>query len=328
MPDLTRFDFHAVRFMNSEDVEEMTASEVGQYILLLCKAWLMGKDTTLPDDREKLSRYAKVSEVSDAVLTHFPVVETEWGPRRRNNVLYGEWMDACLRSDRSRDKANKRWTPLGVNPPVDATADATAPATASATAMQATMPNSVHTRPDQPNSVQSNPSQVVFGHDESFRIFKRKFRELIGTNLGGDKKTQAEYAKHLQTYGHDVIMECLDDWAKKSGEWAATAKYPAFAFWKALPGLAETAMDVVLARKEETAAAVTAAEEKRRADEFQEASVERQIKEFVAFREERPVQNEESMSDFLEGLNGGTDNTQPDGATGGGPAAPDDASRT
>jgi hypothetical protein len=41
--DLTRFDFRALRFLKSEDVEIMTAEEVGQFVLLMCHAWLGGK---------------------------------------------------------------------------------------------------------------------------------------------------------------------------------------------------------------------------------------------------------------------------------------------
>ena len=98
MADLTRFDFHAMRWLNSESIEDMSASEVGQYILLLCKAWCIGKDATLPADKKKLAIYAKVRQVSAKVLQHFPVITTETGEkRRRNAVLFQEWQEAVGR---------------------------------------------------------------------------------------------------------------------------------------------------------------------------------------------------------------------------------------
>jgi G:T-mismatch repair DNA endonuclease (very short patch repair protein) len=53
----------------------------------------MGKDASLPDDIEFLTRLARVNELSPAVLSKFPVVDTQWGERRRNPVLYDEWQD-------------------------------------------------------------------------------------------------------------------------------------------------------------------------------------------------------------------------------------------
>lgn len=102
--DLTRFDFHVVRFMSSETVQEMTAEEVGQFILLLCNAWLLGKDATLPDNPKYLARTARSETVSELVLSKFPILETEHGPRRRNDILYKEWLAA---KDRSESAAKK-----------------------------------------------------------------------------------------------------------------------------------------------------------------------------------------------------------------------------
>ena len=84
--DLTRFDFHVVRFMNSYDVEIMTDAEIGQYLLLLCKSWLLAHDATLPDDVEYLSRIARTTKVSERVLAKFPLVETENYGRARLNA--------------------------------------------------------------------------------------------------------------------------------------------------------------------------------------------------------------------------------------------------
>ena len=90
MADLTRFDFYAMRFIYSEDVMAMNAEEVGQYLLLMCHAWLGGKGASLPDDCALLEVYAR-GAVSAKVLAKFPIVETEHGARRRNTTLFREW---------------------------------------------------------------------------------------------------------------------------------------------------------------------------------------------------------------------------------------------
>ena len=107
--ELSRMDFHVTRFMESEDVEEMDAREVGQYCLLLFKAWQLAKDASLPVEIDKLARYARVSEVSSSVLRKFPLVETEWGKRRRNEVQFGIWKAARARSKAGKRNADSRW---------------------------------------------------------------------------------------------------------------------------------------------------------------------------------------------------------------------------
>jgi uncharacterized protein YdaU (DUF1376 family) len=86
----------------------MSASEVGQYILLLCKAWCIGKDATLPANAKKIASYAKVRQVSAKVLQHFPLITTETGEkRRRNAVLYQEWLEAVGRHNTAVEKGKK-----------------------------------------------------------------------------------------------------------------------------------------------------------------------------------------------------------------------------
>jgi len=113
MADLTRFDFHAMRFMESEWVQRMTAAQVGQYLLLMCKAWLGGKDTTLPDDLQLLASWARVHKVDDIVLDRFPVVDTKWGKRRQNQALFLEWKATISRStdasENGRRGAESKW---------------------------------------------------------------------------------------------------------------------------------------------------------------------------------------------------------------------------
>jgi uncharacterized protein YdaU (DUF1376 family) len=103
---LTRFDFDAGDFLASEDVAAMTASEVGQYVLLLCHAWLGGKDATLSNDPKILARLARATSgrVSPKVMGKF--ISTAGG-RLENLRLTEEWKAACARAQVRRDKAVK-----------------------------------------------------------------------------------------------------------------------------------------------------------------------------------------------------------------------------
>lgn len=99
--DLTRFDFHVNRFLDSEDVQQMTAEEVGQYILLLCQAWKLHKDATLPNDERYLNRVARVEKISPIVMKKFSHITVEIDGvkehRLRNKRLYEEWQKAMNR---------------------------------------------------------------------------------------------------------------------------------------------------------------------------------------------------------------------------------------
>lgn len=111
--------------MNSEDVESMSDAEVGQYILLLCKSFVSGKAASLPDDLLYLAKVARCTKVSDLVLKKFPMVETTWGRRRRNEAMYGEWLSAADRSASASERGKKgneiRWS--GYESPKDLVED-------------------------------------------------------------------------------------------------------------------------------------------------------------------------------------------------------------
>ncbi len=104
--DFTRFDFHALRFLKSEDVEIMTAEEVGQFLLLMIHAWLGGKAASLPNNPTLLAKYARCERVSEAVMG-------EWkeGPDNRlyNETLSEEWDAAVGRSAHAMRGAAARW---------------------------------------------------------------------------------------------------------------------------------------------------------------------------------------------------------------------------
>jgi hypothetical protein len=104
MSIINRFDFNVVAWLHSESVDRMSDTEVGQFISLLAEAWVINKATSLPDDIPYLTRKAHATKLSDAVLEQFPLVETEWGLRRRNEQLYQVWLPAKERCDRAEEK--------------------------------------------------------------------------------------------------------------------------------------------------------------------------------------------------------------------------------
>lgn len=105
--DLTRFDFNALRFLKSEDVEVMTAEEVGQSVLLMCHAWLGGKNASLSNNQILLAKYARCKRVSDAVMRQWR--ESPDG-RLYNEMLSEEWSAAMQRSSHGVRAAEVRWS--------------------------------------------------------------------------------------------------------------------------------------------------------------------------------------------------------------------------
>lgn len=198
MPDLTRFDFHVHRFMDSEDVEAMSAEEVGQYILLMCHAWKKGKAASLPDDTDLLSKYARVKKLSDRVLNKFPVIETEWGPRRRNSVLYGEWVMASERSATASEMGRRgseiRWG--GNRQPIG---------TLSAPE-QVAITQSNHTIP-----TQSNQTNQYSEH--TFKTISIHYSSFFGISHSKAKKHLERYSEACNKYTEDKVLEYFDRWA-------------------------------------------------------------------------------------------------------------------
>jgi uncharacterized protein YdaU (DUF1376 family) len=242
MADLTRFDFHAKKFYFSEDVQVMSAEEVGQYLLLLVAAWLGGKDTSLPDNAMLLARLARVNKVSDIVLAKFPVVETEYGLRRRNDTLYGEWQAANLRVQNGKDYANKRWSSANSDnstiPSVNTYGTPLAPHEHPTGTL---IPRPYQPRPDQavPTQARVEPSQVrpsqaaqpeenstdasalgLAAPDPAqavdFKMFRHEWQNITKLSLGRDKRTIARYEELCGTYGAGRVHYAVKRWATEN----------------------------------------------------------------------------------------------------------------
>jgi len=213
MADLTRFDFHVLRFMKSLDVMAMSAEEVGQYILLLSESWLIGDACTLPNEPKLLARLARVNTVAPIVMKKFPVSDTEFGPRRRNPVLHQEWIKTVERttcaSESGKAGAAARWggysNPSGdpIGGPIDAPIAQTKPSQA--------VPN------------QSNQSNGA----SDFKNLAIRYRRTFATRLSGSKNVRQRYAEACRTYGESIVLEMFDNWSTTAGwikDWAAEGK--------------------------------------------------------------------------------------------------------
>lgn len=106
-PRLDWMKFNVYDFVHSEDVEAMSAEEVGQYILLMAAAWVGGKDCTLPNDEGYLERKAR-GTVSAKVMKKF--TQTTDGrlanevQREIWNEQQGMWSAASEAGKRGRAK--------------------------------------------------------------------------------------------------------------------------------------------------------------------------------------------------------------------------------
>jgi hypothetical protein len=244
---------------------------------------MIAKDVSLPVDSDRLARYARCDEVSTLVLKQFPIVETEWGQRRRNVPQLEVWNDARARSEAGKKGAEKRWGKQweGEN---DASADATAlPAHEKAHALL--LPISDHTiseqtKSEQTKSDQSSVSVSSFHRSADWKNFAIPYRNVFRKKAGTEFKKR--YYEACSKYGEDVVLECFRAWATDNQrEWCEANGFdrPLNIFFKKLPEEAADLSDLNIAEKEEQTAA---AEQRARSEQIQAESIERQTAEINA----------------------------------------------
>jgi hypothetical protein len=226
-PDLTRFDFNAKNWLNSEHVEVMTDAEIGQYIMLLAKSWLMGKDVTLPDEPVLLAKWAHCSKVSNRVLDRFPLVETESGSRRRNDTLFQEWKAATARSFVASDSGKKgneiRWASPSNRPAM------------------ATQSRQESPKPNQAVPNQSNQTIQSEKHGQgNFKNITSRFRAAFQVTPSRNEKASTAYHQKCEQYGEDYLLEKFEEWSLEN-QWVREkkAKFALTAFYRDLDIVAE-----------------------------------------------------------------------------------------
>jgi len=235
--ELTRFDFHVNRFLHSDDVESMTAEEVGQYILLLCHSFVKD-EASLPDDPAVLARYARVKRVSDLVMKKFPLMDVNGTPRRQNPVLYTEWKLAKKRSENGRSAVAERWEK---DSNTTVSTDVIRPYNESKPVVD------THTIP-----YQSIPDQPTPTHSSSFntgtwKTLAIRFRGALGKFISSTKTNKQKYAEFCSQYGEDAVLKVFDEWIDQNKSWLSEKDDALFFFWKNLPEL----IDAVSSEKEQ-----------------------------------------------------------------------------
>jgi uncharacterized protein YdaU (DUF1376 family) len=216
MADLTRFDFHVVRFMNSETVERMSCEEVGQYVLLLCKAWLLGKEASLPDDLPYLAKQARSRKLSPLVLEKFPIIQTSEGSRRRNDILYGEWLLARDRQASASERGKKGNEVRYSESNSDDVAMDQAVSSSSPIPFQST-PS--HSNPNQTkNSVSFTGGS--FGQGD-FKNVSARWWAYFKKQIQKSKQNKQQYAEACSTHGEQAVLDYMEMWAKDN-QWVAS----------------------------------------------------------------------------------------------------------
>lgn len=245
MADLTRFDFHVNRFLYSEDVQVMTAEEVGQYFLLICHAWMGGKNASLPNNPTLLAKFARCHEVSSLVMSKWELGSDN---RLYNNGLTREWQAATGRymsasengkigglvKSEAKSNAAKENGKLGGRPSIT----------------QA-KPNGTQSISDQIIPDQSIPNQSIpnqsyqtkfegGSHGQgNFKFISTRYRAAFRKDLARTKQNHEEYAAACNTYGEDIILEKFESWAKDN-QWIASHPKGGnrlFVFLQALPAM-------------------------------------------------------------------------------------------
>jgi hypothetical protein len=229
--DLTRFDFNAKDFMHSDNVRSMSLKEIGQYVLLLCEAWLTNKDASLPNNPDALKTMCRGELPSELVLSMFPIIP-ETG-RRRNNRLYTEWMAALGRasiaSDSGRRGNESRWG--GARVPVAPRFDAE----------ESAKPNSIaQAKPIQSVPNQTDPNTESESHGQgTFKNIAVRYSSYF-TVHSKSQKHKDRYYTACNKYGENRVLEYFDRWAQSAG-WLKEKHDPNGLnfFWRPLEEMAE-----------------------------------------------------------------------------------------
>jgi uncharacterized protein YdaU (DUF1376 family) len=239
MADLTRFDFHVTRFLYSEDVQLMSAEEVGQYILLICHAWMAGKNASLPNNPSLLAKYARSEKVSPLVMSKWE----ESDGRLYNRGLSREWKEANTRCLVASE--NGRLGGLAKSEAKSNAARENGRLGGRPTETQA-KPNTTQSISDHIRSTQSyQPNQTRFAGGEyeegNFKFISTHYRAAFKKDLARTKQNHEEYAAACNTYGEDVVLEKFDEWAEDN-QWIASHPKGGnrlFVFLQALPAIIE-----------------------------------------------------------------------------------------
>lgn len=109
------FQFYPDDFSSDGIVEAMTTTEVGAYILLLCKAWREEPPGSIPNDDRVLARWTRLTpgewaECRTGVLAAFTLgIDTRWHQKRLRKEYQKLVAYQKERSETGRKGAISRW---------------------------------------------------------------------------------------------------------------------------------------------------------------------------------------------------------------------------
>ena len=104
------FQFYPKQFLGDDNVILMDAEEVGMYWLLCCVAWQQTPPCSLPDDDEKLAKWARVSH--DTFVQKSVTLKACFKKKRGRLVQEGllrEWNKQKERAGKASNAAKIRW---------------------------------------------------------------------------------------------------------------------------------------------------------------------------------------------------------------------------
>jgi hypothetical protein len=224
--------FNVWKFMNSEVIDSFSNAEIGQWMRLFCKALAIGKECTLPVDVETLAKYAhtKPSQLSQAVLDQFPVTSTEFGERRRNRVQHEQWCEIGLKSDKSRESAERlheqRKRLKSLESPRDLSGrTANAEQSQDGRGANRTEQNKTEqNNTEQRTSASMSPSMDFLDEtSEEQRLADEKANAVAGRKPGDPGYFRR--GQYPGTSTKDVWKHCVREWSKVKGE-SAYCRFP------------------------------------------------------------------------------------------------------
>ncbi len=218
----------------------MSAEEVGQYILLICHAWMAGKDASLPNNPALLAKYARTEKVSDLVMSKWKPKEPKLDGRLYNVGLSREWAASINRYDEARENGIK---------------GGLSRSEAKINAARENGRLGGRPRKEEPNRTQSISDQIIPNHiipnqtsfpggsfeNGNFKFISTHYRAAFRKDLARTKQNHEEYASACNTYGEDIILEKFDEWAKDN-QWIASHPKGGnrlFVFLQSLPVIIE-----------------------------------------------------------------------------------------
>lgn len=223
--DITRITLNVLNLANSEYIDSLSDHELGQWLRLFCKAVLLAKECTLPVDEKALAGYTKLGKLSQRVLDAYPIVSTEFGQRRRNAVLYAEWVQVCGRSEASSQAADEKWKRARAKKSLESTKDVCGRNADALEAQSECNANRTEHNITEHNRTEQNKTEI---HPITASMSEMD-ADRTTPNPGGLKEGDPGYFRRMQYPGtsmKNVWQHCERAWIRARKSDAAVCRFP------------------------------------------------------------------------------------------------------